>query len=67
MNLILGKDWSEYHKYFILRTDAVWEKAKLKDFFLSFHKFFFFNKTDGQYVWAEPESIVCDMFEAYNY
>jgi hypothetical protein len=29
----LGKDFSEYNKDFKLRTDAVWEKYQLKDWF----------------------------------
>lgn len=28
-----GKDFSEYNKEFRLRTDAVWEKYQLKDWF----------------------------------
>lgn len=31
--LELGKDYSEYSLDFILRTDAVWEKQQLKDWF----------------------------------
>lgn len=30
---IAGKDFSEYHNDFRLRTDAVWEKYQLKDWF----------------------------------
>lgn len=33
-----GVDWSEYKRDFILRTDAVWEKIKMKDIFYSFYK-----------------------------
>lgn len=29
----LGKNWSEYDKDYRLRTDAVWEKQQLKDWF----------------------------------
>merc|ERR1712232_2412 len=58
-----GKKWSDYHKYFMLRTDAVWEKTKLKDFFRSFHKFFHFDRDEGKYVWAEPESYVTTIME----
>jgi len=28
-----GKDYTSYHKDFKLRTDAVWEKQQLKDWF----------------------------------
>jgi hypothetical protein len=31
--LTAGKDYSEYNKEFRLRTDAVWEKYQLKDWF----------------------------------
>lgn len=60
----VGMDWTKFHKYFRLRTDAVWEKTKLRDFFRSYHKFFIFNYVDGHYVWAEPESVVNELFEA---
>ncbi len=35
VNFILkpGKDYSEYNRDFRLRTDAVWEKYQLKDWF----------------------------------
>ena len=58
-----GVDWTRYHKYFRLRTDAVWEKSKLRDVFRSYHKFFNFDRENACYVWAEPESIVNEMFE----
>lgn len=32
-----GMDWSNFYKEFILRTDAVWEKSKLKDVFRLYH------------------------------
>jgi hypothetical protein len=31
--IVLGKDWSEYSKDYLLRTDAVWEKHQLKNWF----------------------------------
>ena len=31
-------DWSQYKKDFILRTDAVWERAKLLDIFYTQYK-----------------------------
>ena len=31
--IMSGKDFSEYNKEFKLRTDAVWEKYQLKDWF----------------------------------
>jgi len=34
----IGKDWKEYSKDFILRTDAVWEKDEMKNWFRSYMK-----------------------------
>ena len=31
--LTIGKDWSQYDNEYKLRTDAVWEKQQLKDWF----------------------------------
>jgi hypothetical protein len=31
-------NWGEYNNDFILRTDAVWEKQKLKDYFRNYMK-----------------------------
>ncbi len=31
-------NWNEYKNDFILRTDAVWEKAKLKDLFYATYR-----------------------------
>ena len=31
-------NWRDYKKDFILRTDAVWEKSKLKDMFYASYK-----------------------------
>jgi len=33
-----GKDFSEYNKDFKLRTDAVWEKQQLKDWYRCVNK-----------------------------
>lgn len=33
-----GVDWNEYDNDFLLRTDAVWEKIKMKDVFYAFYK-----------------------------
>lgn len=32
-SIIVDKDWSQYDKDYKLRTDAVWEKQQLKDWF----------------------------------
>jgi len=37
-NLILEFNWAEYNNDFMLRTDAVWEKDKLKTYFLNYMK-----------------------------
>ena len=31
-------NWAEYDNDYILRTDAVWEKTKLKDYFRNYMK-----------------------------
>ena len=41
--LTAGKDYSEYNKEFRLRTDAVWEKYQLKDWFRLASKVIVFN------------------------
>jgi hypothetical protein len=33
LSITSGKDFSEYNKDFRLRTDAVWEKQQLKDWY----------------------------------
>lgn len=33
LSVNIGKDWSQYDKDYKLRTDAVWEKQQLKDWF----------------------------------
>ena len=43
-------NWSEYKNDFILRTDAVWEKQKLKDHFYVMYKQFFYDKTNNAYM-----------------
>ncbi len=41
-----GKDWTQYYTDFLLRTDAVWEKQKLLDYFRGYYKFFQFDKEE---------------------
>lgn len=38
-------DWKQYERDFILRTDAVWERAKLLDVFYTNYKVKSSNKT----------------------
>lgn len=40
----VGKDYSEYDKDYTLRTDAVWEKQQLKDWFRLTNKVFLFDE-----------------------
>ena len=42
-------NWKDYSKDFILRTDAVWEKTKLQDYFYSLYKNMAFNERTNQY------------------
>ena len=49
-----SKDWSEYWSNFILRTDAVWEKYKLLDYFRCYYKVFEFDKEENKYVMYMP-------------
>ncbi len=54
------KNWSQYHNDFILRTDAVWEKGKLLDWFRCYFKNFYYNPEKKMYMVAPP----LDMSEA---
>ena len=46
-------DWSAYHPYFRLRTDAVWEKSKLFQWFRAFYKkHLYFNHDEKQYYYV---------------
>lgn len=49
-----GKDWRPYRAFFKLRTDAVWEKWKLYQFFHSFYKTMLFNPRDDKYYYVQP-------------
>ena len=58
-----GIDWKGYGKDFMLRTDAVWEKQQLRDFFRLYMKCFWFNSTIKGYEIIEPEDIMSLYFE----
>ena len=46
-----GVDWEGYEKEARLRTDAIWERGKLKDYFRLFYKIFYWDpKTEKYYV-----------------
>jgi hypothetical protein len=47
--------WKSYWPHFRLRTDAVWEKSKLRDWFRSFYKIFSFNRLSNRYETVDPE------------
>ena len=40
----IGKDYSDYDKDYMLRTDAVWEKQQLKDWFRLTNKVYLFDE-----------------------
>lgn len=48
-------DFKEYEKYFNLRTDAVWEKFQIRDFFRIYSKCFLFDHDTKSYKISEPE------------
>eukprot|EP00358_Blepharisma_japonicum_P004061 CAMPEP_0202945566 /NCGR_PEP_ID=MMETSP1395-20130829/6705_1 /ASSEMBLY_ACC=CAM_ASM_000871 /TAXON_ID=5961 /ORGANISM="Blepharisma japonicum, Strain Stock R1072" /LENGTH=84 /DNA_ID=CAMNT_0049645723 /DNA_START=1 /DNA_END=251 /DNA_ORIENTATION=+ len=49
-----GIDWEEYQREVRLRTDAVWERQKLKDYFRLFYKIFYWDPKTEQYYIAMP-------------
>eukprot|EP01016_Furgasonia_blochmanni_P012991 TRINITY_DN1654_c0_g1_i3.p5 TRINITY_DN1654_c0_g1~~TRINITY_DN1654_c0_g1_i3.p5 ORF type:complete len:111 (-),score=39.94 TRINITY_DN1654_c0_g1_i3:695-1027(-) len=56
-------NWKEYESDFLLRTDAVWEKYKLKDIFRSYLKVFYFDKGLKNYQIIEPDDIYQLLYE----
>ena len=49
-----NKNWSQYWTNFMLRTDAVWEKYKLLDYFRCYYKVFEFDKEEEKYLMYFP-------------
>ncbi|OMJ72601.1 hypothetical protein SteCoe_15802 [Stentor coeruleus] len=49
-----GIDWESYEKEARLRTDAVWERSKLKDFFRCFYKVFYWDPKSEKYYIMGP-------------
>jgi hypothetical protein len=49
----------------MLRTDAVWEKEKLRDYFRLYMKCFYFDKASKNYHIVEPEDLYTMVFEHY--
>ncbi len=58
-----GFDWKQYQKDFLLRTDAVWEKQQLRDYFRLYMKCFWFNTAIKNYELIEPEDLMTLHFE----
>jgi hypothetical protein len=64
---VRNTNWNQYKHDFLLRTDAVWEKTKLKDVFYSFYKTMLYDNINNRYMVAnirilplptnEPEQI----------
>lgn len=49
-----GVDWDEYSKEVRIRTDALWERGKLKDYFRLFYKIFHWDPKSKEYYIATP-------------
>ena len=49
-----GVDWEGYEKEVRLRTDAVWERTKLKDYFRLFFKIFYWDPKSEKYYITLP-------------
>jgi hypothetical protein len=56
-------DWKQYQKDFLLRTDAVWEKKQLRDYFRLYMKCFWFNTAIKNYELIEPEDLMTLHYE----
>jgi hypothetical protein len=50
-----GIDWEDYEKDVRLRTDAVWERGKLKDYFRLFYKIFYWDPRSKEYYITMPQ------------
>ena len=49
-----GIDWEDYEKDVRLRTDAVWERSRLKDYFRLFYKIFYWDPRSKEYYITMP-------------
>jgi hypothetical protein len=49
----------------LLRTDAIWEKEKLRDWFRLYTKCFYFDKNDRDYKFMEVEDVYTILFEGW--
>jgi len=49
-----GVDWQDYMDEVRLRTDAAWEKQKLKDYFRLFYKVFYWDPKSQDYYISVP-------------
>ena len=67
-------NWKDYKDDYLLRTDAVWEKTKLKDYFYSLYKVFFYEPSFDKYIMTDlrtmplptPEPEHLDEWEDYE-
>ena len=50
-----GIDWEDYEKDVRLRTDAVWERSRLKDYFRLFYKIFYWDPRSKEYYITMPQ------------
>ena len=57
-------NWGKFKNDYLLRTDAVWEKQKLRDYFRLYFKCFYFDKENSNYVLIEPEEITAMIYQA---
>ena len=49
-----GVDWEDYEKEARLRTDSIWERGKLRDYFRLFYKIFYWDPKTEKYYSAMP-------------
>ena len=64
--LLKGKDFTKFEKDFKLRTDAVWEKSKLQDYFRLYYKTFLFDRKKKSYFLVSPRDSFIWLFEPWN-
>ena len=60
-------NWRDYKNEYILRTDAIWEKTKLKDYFYSMYKTFLFDEFTSTYMITDIRLIPLPTAEADHF
>jgi hypothetical protein len=53
-----GVDWESYESEARLRTDAIWERTKLKDYFRLFYKLFYWDPKQEKYFISMPNHVM---------